>query len=243
MPALNWWATPKTMPRRRPPVWHSLIECVAPSTCALCLAPASTGLCPECVADLARNTTACPRCAQPLPIAQPCPACQRHPPKLDAVVAPLPYAWPLSTLILAYKHSGRMALAHPLGQLLVAQAPAAWFTDLDAIVPIPLHPRRLAERGFNQVEPLAAALSQARQRPLAKQLLQRVRDTVSQQGLGRRARQNNLQAAFHVTRPLPGPRLLLVDDVMTTGSTLNAAATVLRAAGAHWVGAIALARA
>jgi len=108
---------------------------------------------------------------------------------------------------------------------------------------VPLHDSRLAERGFNQSESLAHVLYQNQELVLDCDSARRVVATRSQQGLGRQARRRNLRGAFTVDGDLEGERVLLLDDVMTTGTTLNLLAAAVRRAGAAWVGAAALARA
>jgi ComF family protein len=229
---------------RRGRTWAAqAVEWLYPSQCALCLAPARTGICAACVRDLVVNAHPCPTCAEPLPVTGACPRCQRQPSVLDAVWAPFAYAWPLSHLLLSYKSGGRSALVRPLAGLLVEHLPEAATFGVDRVVPVPLHPRRLAERGFNQAEQLARPLCRRRGLRLDLTSARRTLPTPRQQGLQRRARQTNLQDAFAVDTDLSGLRVLLVDDVMTTGATLNMLARQIRRAGAGWVGAIAVARA
>jgi ComF family protein len=149
----------------------------------------------------------------------------------------------------ALKYHGRTAVGVPLGALLAeaggARLPAAPLALLDAIVPVPLHPARQAERGFNQAELLARACGRRWGLPVWPRALRRVRPTRPQTELDGAARRANVRGAFAVSwsAPVAGRRLLLVDDVLTTGATLGAAATALRAAGATLVGALVLARA
>ncbi len=141
---------------------------------------------------------------------------------------------------LKYNHVRRMA--EPLGDML-AQHLQAHPQSVDAIIPVPLHPRRLAERGFNQSELLARRLAQVSGIPLLTVGLARCRDTAHQMELDARARQDNVRDAFVWQHPqAPPARVLLLDDVLTTGATIQACAQALRAAGAQEVRAIALAR-
>lgn len=141
---------------------------------------------------------------------------------------------------LKYERIRRMA--GPLGGLLVEHL-RTHPLPADAIIPVPLHPRRLAERGFNQSELLAQPVAQAYKLPLLTTGLVRQRDTAHQMELGFRARLENVQGAFVWNqRKPPPPRVLLVDDVLTTGATVGECAQALRAAGTREVRVIALAR-
>ena len=214
-----------------------------PGRCVMCLDPAPTGICEGCAADLSRPGPSCPTCAEPLPFAGDCPSCLRRPPVLDGVWTPFVYAWPLSHLLLAYKGGGRPQLARPLGSLLAAHLPDTATEGIDRVIPVPLHDRRFVQRGFNQSADLARALCRKRDLTLDTRSVARVVATPSQQGLSRRARRANLRGAFAASAELSGQRVLLLDDVMTTGTTLNELARVVRRAGAVRVTAVALARA
>jgi ComF family protein len=159
----------------------------------------------------------------------------------------------MRTAIHALKYGRRPAVAHPLGRLMAdiggrltaAAAGACAPADVvDAIVPVPLHPGRAAERGFNQAELLAAPCADRWGVPLLTRALARLRPTRPQTELDAPARRANVAGAFGVARPeqVEGRRLLLVDDVLTTGATVAAAARALRAAGAETVGVLVLAR-
>ncbi|ADC72774.1 ComF family protein [Thioalkalivibrio sp. K90mix] len=219
-----------------------------PDHCGLCLAPLPEGgaICPACRKDLVRVEAPCPGCAAPLPATVACPACQRRPPAVDALRAPWAYAWPLDRVLLAYKRSGH-ARAERILVDLAAQA-ARERRDVPTplptrVVPVPLHPSRLRERGFNQCEPLARCVAEVLGLPLDTACVRRVRATPSQQTLSGPQRRRNLRDAFAVNAELAGERVLLVDDVVTTGATLDALARALRAAGAASVEGLALARA
>ena len=229
----------------------ALVEALYPAHCELCLAPAPPGaaLCGPCLEDLQRVVHPCRCCASPLPVSGQCPACARRPPVLDRVYAPWAYAWPLDRLVLGCKHAGdarservlvTLARVAAAEQLTAGEHP-------DVVVPVPLHPVRLRQRGFNQAQPLARAVADILGVPAAPWLARRIRATESQQGLGAQARRRNVRDAFAVDvsvfPDLEGARVLLVDDVVTTGATLNALAATLRAAGARGVDALALARA
>jgi len=155
--------------------------------------------------------------------------------------AALRYQEPTSSLIHRFKYEGCFALAGPLAQSLIAAWPT-WEQPPDLIIPIPLHPRRKRRRGYNQSELLAAPLARVLGLPLTPRGLQRVRHTAPQVGLGPEERHDNVRGAFAATDAVHGRRVLLIDDVLTTGATMRAAAEALLAAGAASVSAYCLAR-
>jgi ComF family protein len=152
----------------------------------------------------------------------------------------------------ALKYQRREPLAVPLASLLAEEgarllgfaADDPTGAPFDAIVPVPLHPARLTERGFNQAELLAAPCARRWQRPLLTRALRRIRPTRPQTDLDAVARRQNVAGAFAVAQPaaIADRRLLLVDDVLTTGATVGAAARALARAGAASVGVLVLAR-
>ena len=216
-----------------------------PSQCAVCHAWPARRVCDDCVRRFAPPRPRCRTCAIAVPegLTQ-CSACLRHPPGLDACHAAVDYGYPWSGALAEFKFHGDPGWAGALATLLCSTPwvePALEAADL--VLPIPLAPRRLRERGFNQSLLLARALAAHK---ADAGLLLRVRDTEAQSGLARAARLRNLRTAFavepmHAAR-LAGRRVMLVDDVMTTGATLQAAAAVLRQAGAARVEAVVLAR-
>lgn len=232
------------LPVRRWLAW--LGDALYPGRCGLCLAPGGA-VCAGCLGDLPVLENPCPTCAMPLPAAGVCPDCIRRPPELDGLRAGWAYAWPLDQLILAYKHGASTAAERVLTQLaghLAGKLSGAAAPRPDLVLPVPLHERRLRERGFNQAEQLARQVASVLGVPLATRMLRRTRPTDSQQGLGRKARHRNVQGAFVWNGdPLAGQQVLVVDDVATTGATLTALAGVLRAAGAVRVEGLVLARA
>lgn len=211
--------------------------------CVLCLAPAPGGLCRACRRDLPWSGPACALCARPLPAgAGPCGACLRRPPPQAATRTALRYAPPIDALIARYKFDPQPALAAPLARLMRgALRPHA--AGVAALVPVPLHPRREAERGFNQAALLARALGRLLGRPLWPEALRRGRDTAVQSRLPGGRRRANVRDAFRCPRPLPPLRLALVDDVLTSGATAEAAVQALLRAGAAAVEVWVLARA
>lgn len=213
-----------------------------PQDCLLCgAASGKAALCPECAASLPRLTgTRCPTCAQPTPVADACGACLAHPPHFDATAAVWRYAFPLDQLIQSLKYAHRLASADFLGRALTA-LPLA--TRPDFILPVPLAAARLRERGFNQSVELARPLARLLGVPLKTEHIRRCRDTTPQAGLPWKERAKNIRHAFECRIDLTGKNILVVDDVMTTGATLNELARTLKAHGAARVENRVLARA
>ena len=172
------------------------------------------------------------------------PRCAAEPPAFDRGRAALRYDGNSSRLILGFKRGGRLD-GVALFARWMAQAGEELLADTDLIVPVPLHRWRLLRRGFNQSAVLAQRIAGLSSGPGRRRVLQRHRATASQQGLSAAAREQNITPrAFRVARPerVAGARVLLVDDVLTTGATLTACASVLRRAGAERVDVLTLAR-
>jgi ComF family protein len=200
-------------------------------SCFLCRGAAREVLCEECRAELPANASpCCPRCAAGSPQGATCGRCLSSPPAYDATVAAFSYAFPVDVLIHALKFRGELALAPYLGKILFQQAKA-----MDLVVPVPLSAARLRERGYNQSVEIARALG----RPLETALCTRTRDTPEQAALPLAERRRNVKGAFACARRLEGKSVAVVDDVMTTGATLEELAATLKAAGAarveNWV--------
>lgn len=199
-------------------------------SCYLCRGAAASILCDDCDADLPRlGGELCPRCALDAPRGELCGRCLAHPPHYDATVAALAYAFPADALVHALKFRGELALSSLLGKLLADRiAPA----NVDRVVAVPLTPARLRERGYNQSVEIARHVMPAK---LDLEICVRTRDAPPQMGLPLDERRRNVRGAFECTRPLLGERIAVVDDVMTTGATLDEVAKVLKAAGASSV--------
>jgi len=205
---------------------------LGPPTCAACDARVLTRVvfCRDCAATL-----------EPPPQPGASPTADPH---LDDLVAFGAFAGALAIALRRFKYQDRPELAAPLGHLIRLAARRAGLTA-DLVVPVPLHPRRLVERGYNQAALLAAAAAIELAAPLLARALVRLRNTPQQAHLDREARLGNVRAAFRVRVPssIQGRRIVLVDDVATTGSTLTACTEALLAAGAASVTAIVVARA
>lgn len=218
-----------------------LLDTLLPQDCLLCASPAGSQLiCPACVADLPTlPTPACPRCALPSPQGEICGRCQRHPPHFDRLIALYPYSFPLDRMIQRLKYGHQLALAAWFGEQLAATARNL---DFDLIVPMPLHPARLTERGFNQAMEICRPLAHATNLPIDSSCCQRIRPTSPQEGLSLLARRRNLKNAFACNTDLGGRHILLVDDVVTTGASVNECARTLRLHGAAEITVLTVAR-
>lgn len=221
-------------------LWARVARGIWPARCLLCGQPGHRGcdLCADCRARLPWNHSACGVCAIPLPPVvgagvadgQTCGRCLRRRPPQTACVAAFVYGFPLNRLLPRAKFHGDLAAARLLAGLMTEATAGA--ARPDAIVPLPLHPGRLRQRGYDQALELARPLAAAMGLPLLGTALYRQRDTAPQSQLDAQQRRRNLRNAFAI-RPgavLP-EHVAVVDDVMTTGATLHAAALALRRAG------------
>jgi len=201
-----------------------------PQQCLLCAAPsAARVVCVACYSCLPwLPEMRCPQCALPTAHDALCGACLSHPPRFDRVTAAFAYAWPLTPLIHQYKYAGNLALARLFGEALAARIAC----KVDVIVPMPLAPHRLRERGFNQALEIARVVSRLTGVALEISACRRVRDCAPQAALPWQERRKNIRGAFVCDADLSGLRVAVVDDVLTTGATLNELARNLRHAGA-----------
>ena len=222
-------------------VLRTLASGLLPQDCLLCGDYVGDALlCGFCRQDFPCLPAArCPRCALPSPQAEVCGRCQRQPPAFDRVLACAPYVSPVDRMIQRLKYAHQLALADWFGDQLAVVCQGL---QVDWIVPLPLHPRRLAERGFNQSVEIARRLGRHLQCPVSVDMCQRIRDTVPQTHLALSARRRNVRHAFVCDRALHGEHILLVDDVVTSGATVDECARVLRLHGAARVDVAAVAR-
>lgn len=216
-----------------------------PSQCLVCHAWPAQPLCEACVNRFAQPQPRCQTCALPVaPGITCCGRCLANPPALDRCLAAVSYAYPWSNLIVGYKFNEQTGRADAFALLLRSTPwvePALDAADL--VLPMPLAGQRLRTRGFNQALLLARQLAPDKTDP---RLLLRIKDTPPQSALTRAQRLVSVQDAFAVeplrVHQLKGKRLVLVDDVMTSGASLFAAARVLRAAGAAHITGLVIAR-
>ena len=218
-----------------------------PPHCLLCGRSGSgeRDLCAACAADLVRNQVSCARCA--LPLAMPAPLCgeclQREPPFAAAYV-PFVYAAPLDQLVTRLKFGGNLAAGRVLSELWIDTLRTTAPTLPDALLPVPLHAERLRERGYNQALELARPIAKACAVALRDDVLVRSRATSAQSNLDSAERHRNLRGAFAIAAGIDLPsHVAVIDDVMTTGATLQECARTLLHAGVTRVDVWALARA
>lgn len=217
----------------------AVADALLPSSCVLCGASSREPVCPACTAAyVAHDRSRCPCCANPVPDqdrGRRCGACLADAPAFDATVAACDYAAPVDGLVLQLKFGGRLALAPWMARRLQAAWPGADGALPQLLCPVPLGPRRLVERGYNQALEVARPLSAALGIALAPRLLERSRDTAAQSGVAPGERRSNVRGAFALAEDAPdvrGRHVGVVDDVMTSGHTLDELAGVLKQAGA-----------
>ena len=211
-----------------------------PPRCAFCgIDTEGLAICPPCRADLPIIEAACPLCARPSTAV--CADCQLKPGPFTTTIALLEYRFPIDAAIRLYKFRRRLHYALAFGQLL-QEASAALPDDVDALLPVPLHWRRHAWRGFNQVTEMCTPLFDAMGLPRVRNV-RRIVHTPYQSGLTATQRRRNLRGAFVVRGSIEFRHIAIVDDVITTGETTSRLAHLLLKAGVEKVSVLALARA
>lgn len=206
---------------------HKAFYHLLPPLCVLCGCGtgSSASICSGCLQALPSLSHSCQRCAQFLAVGEAliCGTCLNNPPPHDVVYALSPYQPPVEQLIIQLKFRHKLSIALALGKLLSAKIQTTWYVDRalpQLIIPIPLHPYRLRERGFNQALEIARPIAKACSLPLDSHGVTRIRHTEAQSGLPAAQRKRNIANAFAVHRDYSGLSVAVVDDVITTGSTL-----------------------
>ena len=245
----------ESWPQKLPGLIRHAIRFFLPADCAACGVPLTTDpvplFCKACWESTAPLRLArCSQCDRPLPSpvaltyspTHRCHHCTVRPPAYAKAWTLYPYLPPLQDAICLFKYRGKVSLAKPLGQLMIKGLPAS--LDADLVIPVPLHPSRLREREFNQSLLLADQVAAHLHLPLSFTNLVRSTQSEPQSTLSRKERMKNLRQAFAVRHPqsIARKRILLIDDVFTTGTTVNECAKVLRKAGAEAVLVLTLAR-
>lgn len=216
-----------------------------PTLCEVCRAWSDEAVCAGCCERFAPAVARCEGCALRLaPGALRCGECLREALPFASCRCAVDYGFPWDGLVAAFKYGGRAELSAPLARRLGAALTADDAAWPDLVLPVPLAPARLAERGYNQAWELARRVAADAGRPADATVLAREPGRSPQAGLPRAARRRNLRGVFRVSRPerVAGRRIVLVDDVVTTGATAAEAAQALLAAGAAAVAVWALAR-
>lgn len=243
-----WWARGGRVLR---PVLDRLLEAVFPRTCVNCGRLLDSGTegfsCPACRSGyLWIRPPFCSVCGVPfagqLETEATCAACRERPPVFDEARSLFLYQRTGARVVHALKYEGGSWLQAEIAARLHGQAGWERYFRDTVLVPVPLHPRKERRRGYNQAEVVARAIGAAMPQTAIWRGLRRIRATPSQTFLSREQRRRNVRGAFACRdQPPTGRRLVLVDDVLTTGATLNASATALRRAGAAWISAFTLA--
>lgn len=222
--------------------------------CVVCLTPTrNDSLCGACQTALPANACACLQCALPLPetmagtaagrmpATHKCGPCHHRSPAFDRTIAPWRYEFPVSGIIGRFKYGGQRAYGQPLARGLAGLIAARAEPLPELLIPVPMHPRKLRRRGFNQSEEVAHWLSRQLRIPVSRRLLLRIHQSDAQSTLRRRQRLKNLKGAFRVTDRIPS-HVALIDDVMTTGATAEELSRLLKKNGAREVEVWVLAR-
>lgn len=221
---------------------HEVLASLLPRRCQFCGShSADQAICTACAAELPWNYSACPRCARPQNHHGVCADCLAHPPAFGAAWAPFQLQAPVQQRIHAIKYRADFGSARLLARLMARAAPRPLPAQA-VLIPVPLHRRRLWQRGYNQSLELARELHRELKLPLQPGWARRLRSTADQIGMDAAARRRNLRNAFAVDARVAGRCVILLDDVMTTGATLHELARACRRAGASEVWAWALAR-
>lgn len=230
---------------------HRVLSALFPPSCVLCGAPGRESgggrdLCAGCEAELPHNRESCGRCGLPfggpMPPGALCPACQRRAPPFNLSLAAFRYEGAVAALVTGAKFHGRLNVARLLGECLADRVRELAPPRPDALVPVPLHAARQRARGYNQALEIARAVGRELALPVDGACCTRARATPPQAGLEQRARRRNVRGAFLAAVPLPWSHVAIIDDVVTTGSTVAELSRVLRRAGAARVQVWAVAR-
>jgi ComF family protein len=222
--------------------WLKIVQCLAkqclqfPMNCLLCCQPCQRpfALCMRCEQQLPWLLQVCPRCALPLDDEQNGCLCAKKAPSYDALQALFNYAWPVNTIIAKWKYGGQlhfaMMLAHFMQERLTPRFP------IDCIIPVPLHPQRLRQRGFNQSIELATYIARQLDRPIDRRSCTRTINTFSQSQLDRAKREKNIQSStFAIHSEFKAKHVLIIEDIVTTGATINALSAALKRQGVQTV--------
>lgn len=217
---------------------HMLKSSLFPQSCLLCSASNGEGfgICANCLNDLPHHPPShaapCPQCGLLSFEGQLCGACIASPPDFDATKALFRYEYPISQVLQEYKYNQQLLLAETFAELMIEKMKAQ---DIDVIIPMPLHPSRLQERGFNQSLEIARIIGRRLNIEVNSKIVTRTKHSPPQASLPLKERVQNMKGAFACHQDLNSLRIVLIDDVMTTGASLNALAKAVKAKGAAHV--------
>lgn len=211
-----------------------MVDLLLPEHCGQCGAPCHDGgYCVTCATGLGRHESQCQVCAAPFAGEGTCGRCQIHPPPVVETIAPFVYAPPISSDVHRLKYQGKIACGRDLGSLLATEVERRASLYPDVLVPVPLHWRRRFRRGYNQSVEIARPLSRRLGIPIDLRLVRRRLHTSTQVGLTPAQRRANLRGAFQYTGAPPPASAAIIDDVITSGSTVAEVAGCLYRAGVH----------
>ena len=210
-----------------------------PFMCCFCEAYTTSGqdLCSVCKMALPWSSDRCFKCGLYLTEgidSIDCKSCREFPPKFDRLCALFSYQPPITKLVMGLKFAKKLAYGRVMGELLADQLSSQWYHNRElpeAIIPVPLHIDRLGKRGFNQALELLWPIHKQTKIPIVFDACMRVRKTTPQAQLDKVHRKRNLKSAFQIVKPIPFEHVAIMDDVVTTGSTVNALTQVLKEAG------------
>ena len=228
--------------------WQTMLDLLLPPRCVLCGLPSgAVCICSACKSDLPWTGPHCRQCGLPLdaPRDNTCGCCIQKPPPFSRTLCPLQYLFPADRLVQSFKFNRQLAAGRVLSRLMGEWVVGQNADQPDMLIPVPLHHLRIIKRGFNQAYELGSDLGRILDIPLLSSALRRRRNTRAQSGLDRKQRRNNVRGAFYWHSPgKPARHVALIDDVMTTGTTVTECARVIKKAGAKrvdvWVAARAI---
>jgi ComF family protein len=206
-----------------------------PQQCALCLDTCEQALCAPCFAELPWVEHFCDSCGRGAAVPGICVACQQGGNAFDYCFAPLHYELPIKRLVSLFKFNAQLHQIHTLSYCFTQAALDHDIAMPELLLPVPAHPRRTWQRGFNQSALLTRMLSKRLQLPYSHRIIKRALHTPAQNQLTQQQRKRNLRGAFALKAPCPVTHVAIVDDVITTGSTANAIAELLKQSGVERV--------
>lgn len=218
--------------------FEKITQWIFPPTCILCQNPSNQvhDLCRRCLNDLPFLPAGCPYCAHPLTSPDLCcGSCLKNPPPFDALYALFAYQAPITHLMMTLKFHNKLLYAQILGELMAKTIQNHWYHNRSlphVIIPVPLHPKRLQERGYNQSLEIARPIAKLLQLPIDTQSCSRIKHTDAQARLELKHRKHNVKNAFFIQGHKRGMSIAVIDDITTTGHTLAAFCLALKKAGA-----------